>query len=107
MKFRLDVQHYAEDKLLDAGTEVGDGCSVSWRDAKGHALTPSKGMTPLDDEAKVLFKKTFPGESRPDIDPTKAIPVMGNVKQSAPLHPANKPPVPATPVPLGSPLTKE
>lgn len=105
MKYRLDVQHYVEDKLLEAGVEVGDGCSVSWRDVKGHALEPSVGMTPIDDEAKKAFETKF-GKTKPDIDPTKPIPVMGNVKATA-STPAKGPVPIKVDVPVGSPLTKD
>ncbi len=76
MRFRLDVQHYRDDKLIEAGTEVGDDCEITWRDAKGAAYPPSLGMTPLDAEAKAMVKDTY-GTPAPERDPTKSIPLQG------------------------------
>ncbi len=87
MRFRLDAQHYADDKLLEAGMEVGDGeNSVSpWRyerdikekDIKaGQLRPPSLQMTPLDDEARKVYRDTFNTDT-PERDPTKPIPLQG------------------------------
>lgn len=85
MKYRLDDKHYADDKLLEPGTEVGDGCEVPWRYAAenkvlgikaGQAMPPSVSMTPIDDEAKKIYTTHF-GGVLPERDPTKAIPIMG------------------------------
>lgn len=106
MRFRLDAQHYVDDRLLEPGMEVGDGEGVahSWRypadihkedfDRKaGQAMPPSVQMTPLDAEAKKLYQDTF-GTGKPERDPTKAIPLQGT------LSTAKVPPVvPAKPLP--------
>ncbi len=76
MKFRMDVQHYRDDKLIEPGTVVGDDCEITWRDAKGHPFPPSLGMTPLDEEAKRMVKETFQTET-PVRDPTAPIPMQG------------------------------
>ncbi len=76
MRFRMDVQHYRDDKLIEPGTEVGDDCDITWRDATGHPFPPSLGMTPLDAEAKQMVKDTF-GTPTPERDPTKSIPLQG------------------------------
>ncbi len=86
MKFRLDTHHYRDDKLIEPGTVVGDDCEIAWRDAKGHPYPPSRGMTPLDEEAKRMMKETFDTDA-PDRDPTKPIPMQGTgdkVKVQAP-----------------------
>lgn len=102
MRFRLDEKHYIDDQLLEPMTEIGD--DTPWpfrylRDTKirdergamivaksGQAMVPSRAMTPLDDEAKRMFEKTF-GEEKPNYDPTAPIPVMGNVKQTGGQQP--------------------
>jgi len=76
MKFRLDTQHYRDDRLIEPGTEVGDDCPITWRDAKGHPFPPSLGMTPLDAEAKKMVEDAF-GTSKPITDPTLSIPLAG------------------------------
>jgi len=76
MRFRLDTQHYRDDKLIEAGTEVGDDCLITWRDDKGHPYPPSMGMTPLDDEAKRMVREEF-GTAKPIADPTLSIPLQG------------------------------
>ena len=76
MKFRLDTQHYRDDRLIEPGTEVGDDCPITWRDAKGKAFPPSLGMTPLDAEAKKMVEDAF-GTSKPISDPTLSIPLAG------------------------------
>jgi hypothetical protein len=48
-KYRLLSQHFSEeDKLLEIGTEVGDGTSHKW------TRPPSPEMEGLDDESKAL-----------------------------------------------------
>lgn len=120
MRYRLDEPHYIDDRYLDTGTEIGDDTPVPYRYTKdtssldengkkivlpaGSAVPPSRAMTPLDDEAKKLFAKRFPGDSKPDIDPTKPIPVMGNVKTSQPLAQGQPPrPVAHNPAPPPEP----
>lgn len=111
MKYRLDTQHYHQDKLLEPGTEVGDDTDFPWRDAKGHPLPPSLQMTPLDDEAKRLYRDWHESDE-PQRDPTHAIPIQGTgdsvrsppaVRPGVPTNPAARPatnpnpPVGATP----------
>lgn len=102
MKYRLDEKHYVDDMLLEAGTEVGDDTGYPWRYERdtmtkdkegkpylikaGQPRPPSVSMTPLDDEAKNLFERHF-GTQAPERDPTKPIPVMGNVKQEGMAQP--------------------
>jgi len=57
MKFKLLSPHYIDDRLLPEGAEIGDGCAVQFRDAKGEPLSPTSEMEPIDDEAKRLFSK--------------------------------------------------
>ena len=73
MKFRLDAQHYMNDRLLEVGHIIGDETDVGLPDG----WVPSRQMTPLDDEAKAFFSRTFPGATYPERDPTKAIPLRG------------------------------
>lgn len=77
MRFRLDAQHYINDRLLEPGHIIGDGTDVPFVDAKGRQMQPSVSMTPLDDEAWDVFKQRFPGTQMPERDPTKAIPLQG------------------------------
>lgn len=76
MKYRLDVEHYIDDRLLEPETVIGDEGAVPFRFADGRPMVPSTGMTPLDDEAMAIWKKKFP-DTKPQRDPTAAIPVRG------------------------------
>lgn len=89
MRFRLDAQHYADDKLLEPGMEVGDGEGTvhPWRFSKdiktdrqdikaGQAMPPSLQMTPLDNEAREMYRKAFKSD-QPERDPMKPIPLQG------------------------------
>lgn len=60
MKFRLDSQHYINDRLLEPGHIIGDQTDCAFVDAEGEPMKPSMQMTPLDGDAKSLFEKTFP-----------------------------------------------
>lgn len=78
MRYRLDEDHYDEFVQLPAGTEVGDGCEVTWKypnnvenaALRGKYKPPSKSMTPLDDEARAAYEKHFNQDS-PERDPSK------------------------------------
>lgn len=88
MKYRLDADHYIDDKLIPAGTVIGDETEIPYRfvsdvpDGKGgiskagDPKPPSRSMIPVDGEAKQLFEKEF-GQTAPERDPTKAIPLQG------------------------------
>lgn len=78
MKFRLDAPHYINDRLLEAGHIIGDETDVPMVLPNGEPLKPSVSMSPLDEEAVVVFKNTFPGSRLPERDPTKAIPLRGS-----------------------------
>lgn len=89
MKFRLDIQHYIGDRLLEPGHIIGNETDVPFIDARGKPMIPSRNMTPLDDEAWDIFNKTFPGtQGRPERDPTKAIPLRGtgDTAKAPPLY---------------------
>ena len=77
MRFRLDAQHYINDRLLEPGHIIGDGTDVPMILPDGSPMKPSVNMTPVDDEAWGFFQETFPGTRRPERDPTKAIPIRG------------------------------
>jgi hypothetical protein len=77
MRFRLDTQHYLNDRLLEPGHIIGDGTDMPMVLPNGQPMKPSVNMTPLDDDAWKLFNETFPGTHRPERDPTKAIPIRG------------------------------
>ncbi len=77
MKFRLDTQHYINDRLLEPGHIIGDETDVPFVNADGSPMKPSVNMTPVDDEARSLFRDTFPGSRLPDRDPTAKIPLRG------------------------------
>ena len=51
-KYRLLSQHYSEeDKLLEPGDEVGDGCEHRW------TRPPTTEMIALDEEGAALLEK--------------------------------------------------
>lgn len=77
MRFRLDAQHYINDRLLEPGHIIGDETDVPFIDEKGRPMKPSVSMTPLDAEAHEHFKRTFPGAEFPERDPTAKIPLQG------------------------------
>ncbi len=77
MKFRLDTQHYINDRLIEPGHVIGDETDIPMVLPNGEPMKPSVNMTPLDEEAWKLFQDTFPGTRRPERDPTKAIPLRG------------------------------
>lgn len=77
MKFRLDTQHYINDRLLEPGHIIGDETDVPMILPNGDPLKPSVNMTPLDEDALKVFKDTFPGVRSPNRDPLKAIPLRG------------------------------
>lgn len=78
MLFRLDTQHYINDRLLEPGHIIGDNTDVPMILPNGDPVLPSVNMTPLDDEARAAFKDRFPGSRMPERDPTKAIPLRGS-----------------------------
>jgi hypothetical protein len=75
MRYRLDVQHYINDRLLEPGHIVGDGTDVAMVDANGEDIPPSQHMTPLDGEAQQVFKKRFPGARLPKQEALDRIPI--------------------------------
>jgi len=77
MRYRLDVQHYIHDRMLEPGHIIGDGTDVPMVNGDGSPMLPSTGMTPLDDEAADAMRKRYPGVRMPERDPTKAIPLRG------------------------------
>jgi hypothetical protein len=85
MKWQLDAEHHIDEMVLPAGTIIGDGTDHPFRAVaddhkinrkRGDHLPPSTQMTPLDDEARKLFKSTY-GEDATEFDPMKAIPLTG------------------------------
>lgn len=76
MKFRLDSQHYINDKLLEPGQVVGDETGNPFRFPNGDPMIPSQYMTPLDAEAVDLYRKKF-GDDVKRVDPTQSIPIQG------------------------------
>ena len=91
MKWRLEVPHYIDEQVLPPGTLVGDDTEHPYAftqdDAKlgrkvGEPMPPSTGMTPMDEEARAVYRKKF-GDSIPERDPLKSIPLTG--AQGAPL----------------------
>ena len=78
MRFRLDAQHYINDRLLEPGHIIGDGTDVPMMLVNGQPLEPSVHMTPLDAEATAFFMKHYPGSTMPERDPMKAIPISAN-----------------------------
>lgn len=132
MRYRLNEDHYDEFVQLPAGTEVGDGCEVSWKypnnvenaALRGKYKPPSQSMTPLDDEARAAFAEHFKQESSErdplkkasifSIDPSdtgSAAPSTGNAftgkPVAAPSRPNPAPEVPTEPKKTGIDPTKD
>lgn len=86
MKYRLDAQHYINDRLLEPGHIVGDETDVPFRDRKGEPLIPSASMTPLDGDARSHFKKHFPDAVLPEGDAANNVPIHneGSVEVGGP-----------------------
>ncbi len=103
MKYRLDAEAYVNNTLLPEGTIVGDEQAESWRygpddpnpKLRGQPRPPNASMTPLDDEAKKMFAAQYPGDTPPERDPTKKVPITPDKRDTAGHHvtqpPANPP----------------
>lgn len=65
MKYRLDAQHYINDRLLEPGHIIGDETDCAFVNADGSPMEPSMQMTPLDGDAKSAFEKRFPNTKLP------------------------------------------
>lgn len=53
MKYRLLARHVlADQRLVEAGTVVGDDTAFPWRDAAGNELPPTTQMEGLDDASR-------------------------------------------------------
>lgn len=128
MRYRLDEQTYVNDRLLEPGWEVGDGPgSVDpWKYSvndpnpilRGKFRPPGRYCTPLDDEARAAFEAHFGAGSltnRPEMDPTKAVPITtverdaaGNVKKaSVPEAGAGSADPPLPPLPPSKPMVHQ
>lgn len=77
MKYRLDAQHYINDKLLEAGQVVGDDTGNPFRFPNGDPMIPSQFMTPLDGEAQAEYQKKFGNAGQKRVDPSQALPIQG------------------------------
>ena len=82
-RYRLLAQHFSEeDKLLEPGTEVGDGCEHLW------TRVPTTDMEPLDEagRAAIARERIRVGEKA---DPLDALPMtMG--KADSPAQPRRR-----------------
>lgn len=112
MRWRLETAHYIDDQVLAPGTLVGDDTDHPYvftkPDARlnrkvGEPMPPSTGMTPMDEEAREVFRKKFGGDI-PERDPLKAIPLTG--AQGAPTVKPNPTLQPEAPK-VGPASTKE
>lgn len=56
-KYRLLAQHYIDDRLLEAGTVIGEGTDVPFLDADGKPLPPTPFMEGLDKASKAETDK--------------------------------------------------
>jgi hypothetical protein len=56
-KYRLMGDHFINDMLLPAGTEIGDGTPFPFVDDKGRPVPPSQQMEPLNPAAEAEVKK--------------------------------------------------
>ncbi len=50
-RYKLLMQHYIDDRLLEPGTIIGEGTDVPFLDADGKPLRPTAYMEGLDDES--------------------------------------------------------
>lgn len=81
MKYRLTAPHYIEDRVLPAGTVIGEGTEFPFLLPDGTPRPPSTEMEGLDDESiaavKAVIDKTLPMTFQPPVpepagaDPTK------------------------------------
>lgn len=60
MLFKLLAQHYIDDRLLEEGTLVGDGQTITFKLPNGEYRTPSYQMEPLDKDAIEAVAKLPP-----------------------------------------------
>lgn len=60
MLFKLQAQHYIDDRLLEEGELVGDGQAVTFKLPNGEYRTPTYQMEPLDDAAKKAIEAMPP-----------------------------------------------
>lgn len=72
-KYRLLAQHYIDDRLLEAGTVIGEGTDVPFLDADGKPLKPTPFMEGLDKASKAETDKV----AALDIDAAIAGPGLG------------------------------
>jgi hypothetical protein len=102
MRFLLEIDHYVDDRTLPKESIVGDavpgaeGAVHTWRYERdipkigvkaGQARPPSRGMQPLDAEARKMYRDRFGEDATSDWDPTHEIPVQGNIITNPPTKP--------------------
>lgn len=109
MRWRLEEKHYIDDQVLEPGTLVGDETEHPYVFTKadpklgrkvGEPMPPSRAMTPMDEEARAVWRKAF-GDEPVERDPLKAIPLTGaqgspTVKPNPTKQPENVKQGPAT-----------
>jgi len=85
-RYRLLSQHYSEeDKLLEPGTEVGDGCEHAW------TRPPTVEMEPLDEAGMdaIAKERRRVGET---VDPTDQLAMtMAETEETPPRRRRPKP----------------
>jgi len=89
MRFRLLAVHYIDDRLLEPGTEVGDGTSVPFRYPDGKMRLPSTEMEGVDEEGRAAVaavqSRSFPLFT--DLNATLPLDPNANVSDPMPGDP--------------------
>jgi hypothetical protein len=75
-RYRLTGDHFINDMLLPAGTEVGDGTPFSFVDPDGRPIPPSQQMQPLNEAAEAEAKKVADRVGNP-VDSLRITPTLG------------------------------
>lgn len=79
------MPHHIDEQVLEAGTIIGDDTQWPYRAPKddpkikrkkGDALPPSHSMSPVDEEARKVYRALF-GDDAPNSDPLASIPLTG------------------------------
>lgn len=74
-KYKLLMQHYIDDRLLEAGTIIGEGTEVPFLDKDGKPLQPTPYMEGLDDDSAKEVAKAVAideGTMTPLAEPSEA-----------------------------------
>lgn len=73
-QFELLVQHYIDDKLLEAGEIIGEGTSVPFLHPDGSPRPPSTEMRGLDKASQAEVEKVQTKAGGYGVNPMNALP---------------------------------